>query len=531
VKILDQLKSIQAFTQLSDADLAQVAVMVREIRVGIGAVLARQGEAGDALYIVSAGRLRTESIDGLGVERGAAEYLEGQWLGEMALLTGEPWGFTATAASDSTLLVLRKQEFDAFLGTNLQAMVQMMKLVAQRQAAARQRPLAPVAAPEPAAPAPEVAAVPVPEVAAVPACPPEPDCPPESAGPAAEASPALPHESSGVASYASQAATAPASQSAAPAAPAPASQSAAPAATAPASQSAAPAAPARPVEPPPYVVAAPPPGPAWVRKPMGKLFTVFSPKGGVGKSTIATNLAVAMAKLHPGSVALLDLSLTFGHDMLLLNLVPRSCVAATTAEALRKMTLEEELSYYLAVHPSSGLRVMAGAVHPEEGEMVSGDTAKAAIDLLRSHFQYVVVDTGSNFADPTLCALESADRVLLLCSPELCVLRDVRECQRILSQVIHLTRERVLYLMNGIFPFKTLSRDQFESTLQQPLHAELPYGGDVPTRAALRGEPFVETQPGSPLARALQRLAAQLTADEQRGSDLQQRDRRRGFFR
>jgi len=376
VKIRDHLNSIDVFAQLSDDDVQQVVTLVRETRVGAGAVVARQGEAGDALYVVSSGVLQTKASDGTGGGRPVAGCFEGQWLGGMA-------------------------------------------------------PVVPSSPPEPAV---RASSAPLPEV-------------------------------------------------------------------------------------------------AWIPRPAGKVFTVFSPKGGVGKSTVAVNLAVAMAKAHPQSVALLDLSLTFGHDMLMLNLVPRSSLAATSADALRTLGLDEDLSHYLAVHPSSGLRVMAGALHPEEGEAVSGDSAKAAIEMLRLHFPYVVVDTGSNFTDPVLCALEASDRVLMLCSPEISVLRDIRECQRILGEVIHLPGDRVLYLLNSVFPFKTISREQFESALHQELFAELPYGGDVPAKAALRGEAFVETQSASSLARALHRLASQLTDDNGRPSDLHQQYKRRGFFR
>lgn len=260
--------------------------------------------------------------------------------------------------------------------------------------------------------------------------------------------------------------------------------------------------------------------------PSGKVFTVFSPKGGVGKTTVAVNLAIALARAHPGSVALLDLSLTFSHTTLLLNLTPKSSLSAATAEVLRGMDPQVELGYYLSTHPSSGLTVMAGATRPEEGETVTGEMAKVAIQQLRLRFPYVVVDTESYFSDPVLAALELSDRILILCSPEITSLRDVRECQRIFHEVVPIHRDRIVYLMNYIFPFKALSKEQFEGPLQQELFAELPYGGDGPARAALRGEAFLETQSGSPLGRSIQKLAARLVS----ASDAHQ-ERKRGFFR
>jgi pilus assembly protein CpaE len=245
----------------------------------------------------------------------------------------------------------------------------------------------------------------------------------------------------------------------------------------------------------------------------GKVFTVFSPKGGVGKSTVAVNLAVALAHQHAESVVLVDLSLTFGHDLLLLNLTATSSLASTTADALKKMGLAEGLAYYLTTHNPSSLRVLAGSTRPEEGEAVSGDAAKTAIEQLKKHFSYVVVDTSSAFTDPVLAALEMSDRVLMLCSPEIVVLRDIRECQRIFNDVVHLKRDKVLYLMNHIFPHKGLSREQFEDALQQPLYMEIPNGGEVPIKASLRGEALVETQSGSAIAKSIQKLASQLVVE------------------
>lgn len=264
--------------------------------------------------------------------------------------------------------------------------------------------------------------------------------------------------------------------------------------------------------------------------PSGKVFTIYSPRGGSGKSTIAVNLAVALTRQHPESVVLVDLSLTFGHSPMLLNLTPTTSLAGTTAEALRKMRLQEGLAYYLTVHPSSGLRVLAGSTRPEEGEAVTGEAARVVIEQLRKHFAYVVVDTSCTFTDPVLAAIESSDRVLMLCTPEISVLRDVKECQRIFNDVVHLSRDRVLYLMHHVHPYKGLSREQFEDALQQPIYMELPNGGDVPLKASLRGEALVQTQSGSAPAKAIQKLATQLVAETASRFGVVPQEKKRGLF-
>jgi len=417
VRNADLLKAIDIFTGVSEDDLNKIAGLLKERKLGKDNVVFRQGDAGDAMYVVLGGRLKCFATDAAGREKPLGVFAEGQYIGEMSLLTGEPFSVTMQAITDARVLVLRKDDFDSFLARNVQVMLQMMKVIAQRQAVTNQR-----------------------------------------------------------IGRGMEAVDAPTSA--------------------------------------------------------GKVFTVFSPKGGVGKTTVAVNLAVELAHLHPESVALVDLSLTFGHTMLLLNLAPKTSLASISADAFRKMDMQDGLAYYLATHPSSTLRLLTGATRPEEGETVTGEMAKAALDQVRKHFSYVVVDTGSNFTDPVLAALESADKVLMVCSPEISVLRDIRDCQRIFNDVLHIPRERVLYLMNYIFPLKALSKEQFETALQQELFAELPYGAEVTAKAALRGEAFVERQSGSNVAKAIQRMAAQLSAEKGKsGVGAGAQDKKRGFFR
>jgi pilus assembly protein CpaE len=243
----------------------------------------------------------------------------------------------------------------------------------------------------------------------------------------------------------------------------------------------------------------------------GKVTVVFSPRGGAGKTTIAVNLAVSLAQMKPDQVSLLDLSLTFPHCALLLNVVPKASLAGVSADSLAKID-REGLDYYLVRHDST-LRVLVGSTRAEEGEVVAGDQVRAAIDILRRFNANVVVDTPSNFSEATIAALESADRVVMVCTPELTTLRDIRECQRIFSDVIKVPSERLFYLMNNVFSFRPLAPEQFAQALEQAVDVEIPFGGDVPAKAATRGQAFVQTQPGANIAKSLERLARSLDTD------------------
>lgn len=416
-KYVDLLKTMDIFQGLDEAFLARVSDLLKERRVQAGTMLFRQGDSGEAMYIVLSGRIKIFTHDATGAEKVLAFNTEGSFFGESALLTGEPRSASAEAATDSRLLVLSKPDFNRLLADNATVLRAMLQVVARRQAATNLRLVQEMAETE---------------VGAV---------------------------------------------------------------------------------------------------GQGQVYTVFSPKGGAGTSTIAVNLAVALAQMNPDRVVLLDLSLVFGHAALMLNLTPRFALAGLGEEAIRGMD-RESLGAYLVAH-STTLRVLTGSLHPEDGETVTGEHVRACLDTLRRHFSYVVVDTSSTFTDPVLAAVESADRIILVATPEITTLRDIRECQRIFTDVIRVKRDRLYYVMNQTLPFRMLSRDQFEGALDQTMDLELPYGGDVPSKGVLKGESIVATQPGHPLSKAIERMARDLAGEKalaSPGASASGRERKRGFL-
>ncbi|MBI3968116.1 MAG: cyclic nucleotide-binding domain-containing protein, partial [Chloroflexi bacterium] len=239
------------------------------------------------------------------------------------------------------------------------------------------------------------------------------------------------------------------------------------------------------------------------------VIAVFSPKGGAGKSTVAVNLAASLARRFPDSVALLDLSLTFGHGAVLLGLEPRNSLASLAARAPQGVPSAENLASATARH-ATALRFIPGANKPEEGELVGAEAIRATINHLKRDCSFIVIDTASTFDLATITAIEAASKVLIVVSPELTVLRDVREVQRIFRELIGIPERSLQYVLNNIQARPRLARPSIEAGLGVALAGEIPYAGGAFARAAALGEPLVVTQPKSAAARAFDQLGRKL---------------------
>jgi CRP-like cAMP-binding protein len=241
----------------------------------------------------------------------------------------------------------------------------------------------------------------------------------------------------------------------------------------------------------------------------GQVTVVFSPRGGSGQTVLSTNVAVALAELSPDRVAILDLDLLFGHVAMLLDLVPRTALAAITPAAIRSLD-RDSLAYYLAKHGESSLRVMSGTLRPEESELVTGEHVRAIIDLLRRQFVHVVVDAGSRFSEPCLAALELADQVIVVTTPESTSAHSTQESHRVLRDLLNLPDDRIRFVQNQPSPYGKLSRNELAEVLGTQRVTEVPFGGEEVSKAGLNGFPLVMSRSANPTSRAIISLAREL---------------------
>lgn len=235
-----------------------------------------------------------------------------------------------------------------------------------------------------------------------------------------------------------------------------------------------------------------------------RTMTVVSPKGGVGKTSIATNLAVALAQQSPMDVVLVDLDLQFGDASTVLDLKPSHTLEDAFGSGGRDNLL---LKTYLTVH-SSGFFVLCGADSPAANDSVTADQVSQLIRQLQEQFRYVVIDTAAGIDDATLGALDVTDDVVLVSTMDIACLRSVRKEIELLTELQLLPSSRHVVL-NFADKGSGLRVKDVEAMLGAPVDFVIPRTKEVPV-AANRGIPVLVDVKSGPYVKAIRSLAKKI---------------------
>ncbi len=233
----------------------------------------------------------------------------------------------------------------------------------------------------------------------------------------------------------------------------------------------------------------------------GRVITVFSPKGGSGKSVVATNLAVAASAHGRKRTLLVDLDLQFGDAAIMLGLSPNSTVRELIGTPTELDA--EKLNVYTERH-SSGVAVLPAPMNPEEAELVGEDSIRSLLTVARSAYDIVVVDTAPFFYGPMLATLDQTDQLLLLCNPDVPTLKNVRLTLKTL-ELLSFGDDRLRIVLNRANP-AVMDRGDVESALDRKVDFVLPLDPAVP-QAVNQASPAVLAGPESQFSTAMLELA------------------------
>jgi pilus assembly protein CpaE len=230
----------------------------------------------------------------------------------------------------------------------------------------------------------------------------------------------------------------------------------------------------------------------------GRVVTVFSAKGGCGKTTLATNLAAALADSKRGSVALLDLDLAFGDVAIALQLFPTHTIADAVPIG---EDLDGPALLSLLTSHRSGLLARVAPMEPSAADTIDTALVVHIIDLLREEFDYVVIDTPPALDDNVLAAFDRSDVVALLATLDIPALKNLKLTLETLD-LIGFSRDRLKIVLNRSDSKVGLALAEVEKTLKAPIVAQIPSSRDVPA-STNRGVAIVSDEPKNPVSLAI----------------------------
>lgn len=248
----------------------------------------------------------------------------------------------------------------------------------------------------------------------------------------------------------------------------------------------------------------------------GRIITVFSNKGGLGKTTVAVNLALALSSVVKKPVALVDLNLQLGDITTFLDIEPKQTIVdlARNIGRVDSAYLENSLAEYET--GDAKLYVLADPLNVEEAEDVTAEQINAVITVLRATFEFVVIDTTTSFDSKTLTALDLADDILLV---SIVNLPCIRSSQRLLKLFDRLgyDEQKVKLIINRYLPDDQITIEDVEDTLEHPVFWKIPNAYNVIINSINSGIPITDMEGGKPIVKNFSDFAHKISGKLKRG--------------
>jgi len=244
-------------------------------------------------------------------------------------------------------------------------------------------------------------------------------------------------------------------------------------------------------------------------KRQGQILTVFSTKGGVGKTFISTNLAVALSQ-RGAKVVLVDLDLDFGNSALSLNTIARYTISDVVNEI---RNLDQDLMESYLIPHRSGIKLLAADAQPQMTEFINAEHVETILKVLQGLFDYVIVDMPARFHDPVNPAFQLADYLFMVTTPEVATLRNVKSCLNTFN-VLKYSRAKIKVLLNKADSRDDIKPKDVEATLNHDLYGVLPAEYRLASSSLNQGIPVVILYPRARISRGFLDLARLIGGQE-----------------
>lgn len=240
------------------------------------------------------------------------------------------------------------------------------------------------------------------------------------------------------------------------------------------------------------------------------MVTVHSLRGGLGCSSIVVNLGLAFQKLWGKQTLLIDSVLTAGQVALMLD--AKSTATWENLVGTEAENIDDGIVTEVMCSHKSGIRYIASPRYPIAADTFTHETLKVLMEKLKSHNDFIVVDTSHDFSDLTIHMLTMSSTILLVMAPEMASLRTTMSALEIYDR-LGITLDKVKIVLNNNSSNPAIKQAQLEKVLKHPIDFVLPFEAGEVNRALNFGQPFILNNPDLPICLMLERMAYEMSDD------------------
>lgn len=241
-----------------------------------------------------------------------------------------------------------------------------------------------------------------------------------------------------------------------------------------------------------------------------RLIAVHSLRGGIGCSSIAVNLALALTNLWQRPTILMDMVMVYGQVAIMLNKSLRRTWGDITA--FSEVDFDDEALDGIISSHESGLRFLAAPKNPIEAEEVSAELLKRSLTLLQPRFDYIVADLPHDFSNTTLEFLDTADSIIVVIAPDIVSVRGAAITLNTYTS-LGFEREKVEFVLNQVYPKADMTPKQIEDALHYPVSLVIPHANRQFMEAINTGVPFMLSEPESEISTLIVDMAYHLSKE------------------